>query len=343
MAKKAKKSKWMYTFVVEQEQEVEEETQSTNDKGEEITIKKKVTENVPVKFKLRRPTRRLIDDADLFYSIKLSEGIKAGLLTRTLIARRYDDDGGIFGEKGEESYREAYQLLVIKESEYQKLHIDSAADKSKDGSSEETTNKLNELLLEIQDLRSDVAEYEQVQQGIFNQTAENRARNATIMWWVLNISYMENNSGEDNLIFQGNTYDEKLDHYDDLEENADDFIYEYIRKLAYLISYWYTGNATKDDDFKVAEELYLSAEDEENDVTLEDKANERELNILNEERLKRIEEVEKKALEEIEESEKKVPEEKKAPEENKVIEKVSKKETEKKEPTEKKAKIDKKE
>ena len=33
------------------------------------------------------------------------------------------------------------------------------------------------------------------------------------------------------------------------EYGEDNFTLEYIRKLAYLVSYWYTGNAAKENDF----------------------------------------------------------------------------------------------
>ncbi len=259
MGKKAKKvkDKWLYSFFVEQEKEVEEETDSVDEKGEAITIKKMVTKEVPITFKLRRPTRKLIDDADLHYSVKLSEGIKAGLLTRNLIARRYDDDGGLFNEDDKAKYMRLYNELVEKENLYHKLMLKEAS--KKDGKKElskETKTKGEQLLLEITDARKQIMEYEQAQQQVFDNTAENRARNSAIMWWVLHISYMLNDEGKEIPVFPGNTYEEKINYYDTLEEEYDEFVMKYINKLAFLVSFWYTGRIDSEEDFRQAEKTY---------------------------------------------------------------------------------------
>lgn len=258
MEEKVKKTdrKWIYTFHVDKEQEVPEETISEDEKGDEITITKNVTKKVPVTFKFKRPTRKIIDDADLHYSVQLSEGIKAGLLTRNLIARRYDDDGGLFNEKDKEEYLSLFNDLNTKENEYQKLVVQSTTKRSKDDVKLELETQ--KVLDEIATSRRRLMAYEQAQQAVFDNTAENRARNSTIMWWVLNISYMVNEKGETVPVFPGETYEEKLNYYDELEELYEDFTAEYIKKLAFLVSFWYTGRIENEDDFKTAENMYNS-------------------------------------------------------------------------------------
>lgn len=256
MAEKASKknSKWLYSFHIEKEKEVLEETVSKDEKGDEITITKNVVKKVPITFKFRRPTRRIIDDADLHYSVKLSEGIKAGLLTRNLIARRYDDDGGLFNENEKEQYLELFNELTEKENNYHELMLKMTNEE--ESKSKESMKKSQDLLNEITDARRKLLLFEQAQQSVFENTAENRARNSTIMWWVLNISYMENQNGDYDPVFPGGTYEEKLQYYDDLEESFDDFSSEYIKKLAFLISFWYTGKISDEDDFQAAENMY---------------------------------------------------------------------------------------
>ena len=68
---------------------------SKNDKGETVTVEKDVETVVSQKVVLRKPNRSLYDEAELFYGVRLSEGIKAGLLTRALLAKRFSNDGGI--------------------------------------------------------------------------------------------------------------------------------------------------------------------------------------------------------------------------------------------------------
>ena len=290
---KVKKSRWIHTFSVNKESEVEEKEVRKDEDGKDITVLKKVTKEIPVKFMLKRPTRKLLDKADLFYSVKLSQGIKAGLLTRTLLARRYDDDGGLWSEDDQDNYFKVYDKLVLKENEYQKntLNLDEKRSKEKEQEGER-------LLREITDLRKSLAQYEEVQQSIFNNTAENRARNATIMWWVLNLSYKQGEEQKDGgkkgyeLVFGGETYEEKLDSYDEMEEEYDNFADEVIKKLAFFVSFWYTGRISDSEDFKVAEDIYRTnnGDFEDEDVDVE---TERNLREIHDEKIK-IESVEKR-------------------------------------------------
>ena len=90
--------KWLYSFTINREIETEKKSKSTNDEGKEVEVIEKVKETTPVEFSIQKPYRKLYDDAELFYGVKMSEGIKAGLLTRNLLAKRYEDDGGAFSE-----------------------------------------------------------------------------------------------------------------------------------------------------------------------------------------------------------------------------------------------------
>ena len=89
--------KWLYHFEVKKDVEKKVEEKSKDEKGEEITITKTVTEQEPSTFAIQKPNRKIYEDAELFYAVKLSEGIKAGLLTRALLAKRYKNDGGPIG------------------------------------------------------------------------------------------------------------------------------------------------------------------------------------------------------------------------------------------------------
>lgn len=51
--------------------------------------------------------------------------------------------------------------------------------------------------MEISELRRELIEIENSQANIFDQTAENRAKNQTIMWWVLKLSHWKEHGRED--------------------------------------------------------------------------------------------------------------------------------------------------
>ena len=91
--------KKLFEFVISKEEVVKETETTKNDKGEEVTTSKEVKKSVDKELFLRKPTRKLFDEAELFYGVELSKGIKAGLLTRALLQKRFSNDGGTLGEK----------------------------------------------------------------------------------------------------------------------------------------------------------------------------------------------------------------------------------------------------
>ena len=266
----AKNKKMLFEFTINKEETVKESHTETNDKGEKITTEKEVTKRVPVYFGIKRPTRKLYDDADLFFSVKISEGIKAGLLTRTLLEKRFENDGGIFSEGDKERYFELYRLVFEKENELQQVALNL-----KNINEEQKNEKIATVYTELTMLKKDLQEYETLYSSLFEQTAENRAKNATVMWWVLFLSrYKTNEEGEYVDVFDGNTYDSKIESYDLYEEAEEDFWVEAIKKLVYFVSFWYSGNGQNEEDFKQAEEFYN--EDMVNEIDEEEEEEEEE-------------------------------------------------------------------
>lgn len=258
--------KWLYSFTINREIETEKKSKSTNDEGKEVEVIEKVKEKVPVEFNIQKPYRKLYDDAELFYGVKMSEGIKAGLLTRNLLAKRYEDDGGAFSEAEKERYSELYLAIYNKEEEYQRLQLNL------DNKPQELKDRLSQdLLFELAEYRRELAEIENSQSNIFDQTAENRAKNQTIMWWVLKLSHwkeFDHKNAEQ--FFPGDSFEEKLEVYDSYEEDDDEFFGEAIRKLAYFVSFWYMGRATSAEEFKTVEELYNSQNEVEDEESNDD-------------------------------------------------------------------------
>ena len=96
------------------------------------------------------------------------------------------------------------------------------------------------------------------QASLFDQTAENRARNKTILWWVLNLAY-EKDGDDYKEVFQGADQDEKLASYDRYEEQEDDFIDEMLKKFSYVVSFWFITKADSQEELDV---LLKSSEEE---------------------------------------------------------------------------------
>ena len=143
--------KWLYEFSVNQEKELEQIDITKDEQGNEVKTTKKVKKIVPVKFKIQKPTRRLFDDAELFYAVKLSEGIKSGLLTKALLAKRYQNDGGAMSEPEKQKYSKLYIDLYNKETEFQKVSLNL-----ENISPEEKTAKIASLIGELTEIRQEL-------------------------------------------------------------------------------------------------------------------------------------------------------------------------------------------
>ena len=263
----SKEKGWLYDFPIKKMVEKKETEVTKNDKGEEIETTKTTKEEVPTTFKLKKPNRRLYEEADLFYGVKLSEGIKAGLLTKSLLAKRYSNDGGFLSEKEKEEYAALYLALFEQENELQRLQVNL-----EDKTSEEKKEAIKDVTVRMLETRRDLQEFEMAQQSLFDQTAEMRAKNQTIMWWLLNISFYEEEQ-KDLPVFGEGDYLDKLSKYDEFEESDDEFWTEAIKKLAYFVSFWESGQATTREDFdNIANRLNP---EEETEVEAEEKEEEK--------------------------------------------------------------------
>ena len=250
--------KTLYDFKVSKEDEVEETTTSKNDKGEEVVTATKIKKPVDHDFGMKRPTRKMYDEAELFYGVKLSEGIKAGLLTRALLAKRFNNDGGVLSDVERERFSDLYMGLFEKQAELQRLSVKTEAERNSD-----EQERYKDLIMELTESREEIQEFEMAQASLFDQTAENRARNKTILWWVLQLAYEKKHIlDEDKYVpfFGDGEYEQRLDKYDEIDESDDDYLLEVLRKFSYYVSFWYITKPNNKEDF---EQLIAASENPE--------------------------------------------------------------------------------
>ena len=218
--------------------------ESTNDKGEKTTTEKEVTKTENNIVVLKKPNRGLYDEAELFYGVKLAEGIKAGLLTRALLAKRFSNDGGVMSETDKEQYADLYIRLFEVQNNIERASLTPEADRT-----EEEKEQLVDWIRESAVAREEIQDFEISQASLFDQTAENRARTKTILWWVLNLAHFKKGQ-EHTPIYEGETFEQKLSSYDKLEDDENVFWEELSRKLIYYVSFWYVGKAQTQEDFE---------------------------------------------------------------------------------------------
>jgi|7_EtaG_2_1085326.scaffolds.fasta_scaffold04106_3 hypothetical protein len=264
--------KWLYAFSLPRTYEKKvEETRQEDGQEIKVTKNKVITEDVEIF--LKRPTRKMYDECNLFYSVQISRGVKAGLLTRAMIAKRYKNDGGGLSQEEQDDFAEKYNQLLLKEKEFQVVQLN--LQEEKDLTLIERQEKLAEIVTESEILKAELEKYEVAAESLYEHTAEARAARMTNMWWLFNLTFtkfINNERGgiEDyNAVFFGKDFDRKSQSYEEIEleiQESDDrfnnFEASLIEKASYLLAAWNGGNAKVYEDFKRVDESLEFIKDE---------------------------------------------------------------------------------
>ena len=237
--------KLLYQFTIDEEKEVEKETSKKNRKtGEETITKKKLKEKVPVEVKIKKPSRRELEDAELQYTIEMSKCIKQGILTKAMLAKKYGDTGGAFTEEGQKEYGKLYKQILEFQNEYIKL--DSATQLE-----EKQKKRLEFLKGEIARVKRDLVEVESNLQGLFEHTADVRAQNKLLLWYALHLTFIQREEDEEPIqYFKGLDYDAKLEDYYDKEEEGSELYQQIIKQVSTTLAFWFYNQASTQKEFE---------------------------------------------------------------------------------------------
>jgi hypothetical protein len=113
--------------------------------------------------------------------------------------------------------------------------------------------KKDELESKITVIKNSLTELEVQKESLFDNTAETRARNKVITWWILLLSYYEKN-GEKQPFFGEGDYEARMNKYDEIFESEDPHLVKTANAFIYLISFWYVGRANSKEDFDALRE-----------------------------------------------------------------------------------------
>jgi hypothetical protein len=245
----------VYSFSVEQVEKVKvtEMEERKNDAGdvEQVEVTKEVDQEVPYMVIIKQPNRREMEEAELEFSIEMSRCIKQGILTKAMLSKKYSDSGGLMAEEDAQDLSRMYMKFAELSNDLTRLTTKpSQTDKEK----ERIKSKSGDLGI----LRKQIVDMETNYASLFNHTADSRAANKAVTWYLLNLSYMRRNEDDDaNPIFKGETFQDKIDEYYRLEEQGSDLYHMISSKLATYVSYWYySAGAVASEDFeKLQEEM----------------------------------------------------------------------------------------
>jgi hypothetical protein len=242
-----KEIKMLYETSVKKQIE-EPSIEIKEEQGQKVEIKRIIKKVKPVKVGLLKPDRRLFKAAEMFYAKALSEYLKAGLLPYSLVFKRYANDGGPLTDKERERLKEL-------RDEARQLEVEFYSSPVADDP--EAQKKKNQALLRINEINLEITNIQNAYADIYDSTAEMKARNDTIEWWILHLLYIEQEGKGYVPFFGEGTNDELLNKLDAFEDKEDPFEIEVIKKLSYFVSFWFTSrNAVTKIDFDSMERLY---------------------------------------------------------------------------------------
>jgi hypothetical protein len=240
--------KIIYKFTVKTEREVDEDS-TVEKKNEEtgevekITTTKKVKKEIPHEIIIHEPSRRQVEDADMEFSVEMSKCIKRGILTKAMLAKKYSDSGGLLSEEDSQSLVRLYRELAEVQNNLARLT-------SKKNKSDEEKAREEKLTDNFAAIRKEIVDLETSYQSVFNHTADTKAQNKTILWYMLNLSYIKSGEDDEQPLFSGETAEEKEDAYYQLDE-SDDEVYDLAKeKLMTFISFWYFSQNASEQDFQ---------------------------------------------------------------------------------------------
>ena len=237
--------KTLYKFSLDKEIEKLTPEVSKNDKGEEVTVQKKEVVKVPHAFMLRSPTRHYRDEATLYYSVVASSLTKKGVLTRSMLAKRLEKDGGVRGEEDEKEYLSLYSSLLQKQEELQRVLVKNEVERT-----DEEKQVIDNLAKEIGAIRVKFQAYESQRESLFDNTVESIANNKTMVWWLLHLAYKEDEKGKEVPYFGEGTFEERLAKLDDLEDTTNEFDKKTLERFYLGLSLYFSNKASEQRDFE---------------------------------------------------------------------------------------------
>lgn len=238
-------SKELYKFsIFEDKETVVEESKIEESSGEEVTFKRKVTEKVPIEIILKKPTRRQIEEADLEYSVEISKCIKKGILTKAMLAKKYSDSGGLMSETESQRLVDLYKLIYDLQTE--NLRLDASINKS-----DEIKLRQEEILKELTSARKEIIDIESGYRALFDHTADSKAQNKVLLWYILNLTYIKKSSDVDaKPYFKGKEFEDKMESFYEKEEELNEQHVAISKKLSTLVAFWFFNQASSKEEFE---------------------------------------------------------------------------------------------
>lgn len=219
---------------------------------------------------VEKPSFEDVENGEFFYGQKFNELINAGFLTKAMLSKKMENLGGGIAS---ETDLDNMQTLMRENIEASRVIEFYGEAKDLDDEQKEKLKNAEEAFISTQ---SQMHEYQTNLRDQYSQTADSKAEQKLIEWFVFNFSHYEDQIDDKKElfpIFQGETYEDKrrfFVHLTDEDEDIKDSDYQKAKEifdlshdtLIKVISIWFNKIGT--DQKSIAKALKeLFTEDEE--------------------------------------------------------------------------------
>jgi len=246
--------KKLYSFKVSIEEEVVKDVEKKVRRKDKETGKMKtitetaqetVKEEVPIDIIVKHPTRSVLEDGDMFYSVWLNKYIKMGLLTRAMLTKQYLDTGGQFTQENQQEYAELMLEAFNKQTAIESLNALG------EDLNNEQKERLDKYVRELAVIRRSLTDFELLQGSVFEHTADNKARNKAVMWYILNLAYYQKEGDKEATpLFNGVDFESRYDDYNLKEDMDDPIMLASLGRLTSVVTLWYMSGINNAEDLE---------------------------------------------------------------------------------------------
>jgi len=231
---------YIYKFTLETKEKKKVEVERKNEKtGEMETVLSTKTFKTPVDFVIKKPTRRIINEAEAQYAIELSNNIKKGIVTKNMMVKKYADTGGALTE---DETKDMVRKLQRSNELANKIQLLSVTEKD--------NKEILELESELLVLRKELVDIEVSLQGVYEHTADARAERSMLLWYVVQLC--KKLKGDEEIdFFKGVLLEDQIEDLYEKDEGGSKQEQEALAIFMAATSYWFYNSDANQEDIEV--------------------------------------------------------------------------------------------
>jgi hypothetical protein len=196
---------------------------------------------------ISKPTRRQTEEAELEYSIEISNCLKKGVLTKAMLLKKYDELTGGDQHRLKRDMEYLSELYVDYGLKFQEL------EEMKKGKAMKTLEKskpYKEATNELIQFRKEIVRIETEYSSLFDFTADKKAANRQILWYLATLTYVGKDGEEEwTQLVPGETWEDQKEYMYDQEEDPTNEVFEqaFPKTLAFISLWYHSISPTKTD------------------------------------------------------------------------------------------------